>query len=124
MSEDPLTFVTLRTGREVLRITLLTTHIALDHIVRTDGLAAFEAVQLARDPNHRLWNPSRATLEGFGLLDDAGALPESVAAIIDAAFIGGTTMLRLLPIEQVLAPVENDGASAAAPSGEGKDGEP
>lgn len=78
--------VTLRTGLRVHPVTVYSTQTNVGLMVAAGhAVAAYELVQLARNPQHHLFEGAAHTLARFGLLRD-GVLHRDTAAVVDAMF--------------------------------------
>src|SRR5262249_23703631 len=81
--------VTLRTGEQVHSAVLSTVRLTLKRLMADGhGVAVYELVQLANNPDHVLFGNSDQKLEAYGLIDD-GQLHRDAAAVVRASFDEG-----------------------------------
>ena len=86
---DPIEPIILRTGREVPRILVSTTTMALDALLAdpTGAVACIELLERARDPEHEMFGNTGETLTWYGLLH-GGQIHDAIRDIVLASFKG------------------------------------
>lgn len=88
--------VTLASGAEIPKITVVTTFINLQELFRTRFIEFYKLVQLARNPGHQLFGQSGDVLRALGFLDGLGKLQGTVREIVLASTEGEDFDLRIV----------------------------
>ena len=81
------------------RLWVQTTMIALENLVNTNPMSAYELVEVCKDANHKIFGNAGDILEDFGLVND-GQVHESIKNVVLSAFEGdGLDMCLIFPIK-------------------------
>lgn len=88
--------VILRTGVETPKALVATLNVVCSSMMNDNPIVMFEAVSLARDPNHQLFGNSGAALQDAAMLDCTGKMHSSVREILCALFDGEMLEMRML----------------------------
>ena len=87
--------VTLHTGHSHAKaLVAVVTMLLRDMLDKGEGIAFYEAVMLARNPNHRLFGNVGEKLTAYGILQD-GRMRDAVREIIVASVEGEGLSMRL-----------------------------
>lgn len=91
--------VILKNNTEAPKVLVSTTMIALENIVNTNPIAAYELVELCKDTSHKPFGNAGKILEDFSLVNN-GQVRESIKNIVLSAFEGdGLDMHLTFPIK-------------------------
>ena len=89
----------LRNGGKAPRAVVMTTWLAVKRLADrgevTDLMALYEARELARDPQHKLWPGTDETLRNFALIDSGGTMHGITRDVILSSVFGTETDLRV-----------------------------
>lgn len=95
MTDQAIETVTLRTGHSHAKALVILVNMRLSSMLNNgEGIAFYEAVMLARNPNHRLFGNAGEKLAAFGLLQD-GRMHDATREIIVASVEGEGLSMRL-----------------------------
>ena len=96
MPNDPLALVKLRTGARVFEVMVTAITISLKELLKANFVAFYEAVEVARNPGHRLFGNTGTVLCERGLLQEDGQMHDNIRAIILASVEGESIHLHLV----------------------------
>ena len=103
LSKTNTDMVTLRTGTVEVAALVSVITMTLRTLLEENPITFYEAVELARNPHHKVWGASKDELRGLGLCDDADVdasndmfMHSSTRDIILASVEGEGTEMRLV----------------------------
>lgn len=69
--------------------------LSLRKLMDEDPISAFEAVEIARDPNHKPFGSTAGVLEKLNLIKESGEMHSSIRSIIKNAAVGNGAELAI-----------------------------
>jgi hypothetical protein len=95
MTDQAIETVTLHTGHVHAKSQVVLVGMLLSNMLdKGEGIAFYEAVMLARNPNHRLFGNTGEKLTSFGILQN-GRMHDATREIIVASVEGEGLSMRL-----------------------------
>lgn len=86
--------VILKNGAEEAKSGVAVVMMSLENLVQTNPIAAYELVEVCKNPAHKLFGNAGDILNGLGLLD-SGHVHSSVKNVVLSAFEGEGLGMRL-----------------------------
>ena len=83
--------IKLRNGTEEVKSLVWVVYHTLESLFFDDPMAFYELVQLARNPQHKLWGNTAELLKNLNFIKEDGTMHDSIRNIILSASEGGWT---------------------------------